>query len=72
MIKLKPGYGARLKEERKRLKLTQEELGNVCRVKRLTQYHYEKESGYFNIIYLKHAEQAGVNVHYVLFGDSND
>lgn len=68
MIKLKAGYGSRLKEERKRLGYTQEQLAEMTGKKRLTQYHYEKESGDFSIDYLKKAEDAGIDIHYVLFG----
>ena len=62
------GFGARLKEERKRLKLSQEALAETGGVKRLAQQQYESENSVPNLRYLNAIGIAGVSLPYVLFG----
>ena len=62
------GFGARLKEERKRLKLSQEALAEAGGVRRLAQQQYESENSAPNLRYLNAISIAGVSLPYVLFG----
>jgi transcriptional regulator with XRE-family HTH domain len=62
------GFGARLKDERKRLKLSQEALAEAGGVKRLAQQQYESENSVPNLRYLNAIGIAGVSLPYVLFG----
>lgn len=63
-----PGLGERLKEERKRLGLSQEEFAKRAGVKRLAQLQYEKEAREPRTSYLAALSEMGVSLSYVLFG----
>lgn len=63
-----PGLGDRLREERKRLNLTQEEFALRTGVKRTAQINYENETREPKISYLAALPPIGVNLPYVLFG----
>lgn len=62
------GIGERLKEERKRLRLGQEELGEKVGVSRNTQANYEKEVSSPDAAYLSSVAAIGIDVLYVLTG----
>lgn len=61
--------GARLRDERARLGVSQTELANVCGIAKNTQLNYEKDERSPDAPYLLLANKAGVDVHYVLFGE---
>jgi len=63
-----PGFGARLREERKRLGLNQEQLAEVAGVKRLAQAQYESEAREPRLSYLSAISSAGANLYYLLYG----
>lgn len=63
-----PGFGLRLKEERKRLGLSQSELGQLAGVQRLAQSQYEAETSTPTVRYLCQINAAGVDLSYLLFG----
>ncbi|AHF77588.1 Putative prophage transcriptional regulator [Sodalis praecaptivus] len=60
--------GMRLKEERERLKLSQEAFGNIGGVKKLAQHKYEKDERAPDSNYLAALSLAGVDILYVLTG----
>lgn len=62
------GFGARLKEERKRLKLSQEKLGNLGGVGRLAEIQYEGEVTAPTTRYLALIASAGIDLAYLIFG----
>lgn len=66
--KLPKGFGDRLKLERKRLGMNQEEFGAKADVQRFTQYQYEAEVNSPNVRYLASILEIGVDLTYVLFG----
>lgn len=68
LLKLQPNFGARLKQERSRLKLTQQAFAENAGVKRVTQYLYENEDGSPNYRYIKAIADLGVDIHYLFFG----
>ena len=68
---ISPGFGARLKEERHRLKLSQAEFAELAEVRRLAQSQYESESTSPTVKYLAAISTAGVDLQYVLFGRKN-
>lgn len=70
MSKLLDGFGKRLKEQRKRLDLTQTEFAEQAGIKRVTQFLYENETNSPNVRYLKAIEDIGVDLHYLIFGYS--
>lgn len=63
-----PGMGLRLKEERKRLGKTQEELAEAGGVRRLSQIQYENETTAPSTRYLSGIAAVGVDLSYVLLG----
>lgn len=67
-----PGFGSRLRSERKRLGLNQEQLADSAGIKRLAQSQYEAESREPRISYLAAIGAAGVDLYYLLFGRSVD
>lgn len=67
MIDLKE-FGRRLQEERKRLGLTQEELGQRTDLSRAAQATYEGGKAAPDIVYMALAGDAGIDVNYVLSG----
>ena len=60
--------GERLREERKRLELTQARLASLGEVSRPTQYLYENAERYPSIEYLSKIANHGVDVVYVFCG----
>lgn len=60
--------GARLKAERERLGLSQEDMAQKCGVSRPTQYRYETGRGVPDSAYFNAAAGIGVNVQLVLAG----
>lgn len=60
--------GARLREERMRLGISQTDLATICSVAKNTQLNYEKDERSPDALYLVSAHDAGVDVMYVLFG----
>ena len=62
------GFGQRLKEERRRLKLSQEALAEIGGVKRLAQLQYESETSTPTVRYLSAIGAAGVDLAYLLLG----
>lgn len=62
------GFGQRLKEERKRLKLSQTELAQLGGVGRLAQSQYESEATGPTTRYLSAIGAAGVDLAYLIFG----
>lgn len=67
------GFSVRLKEERARLKLNQEEFGRLGGVGKIAQLHYEKASRSPTVEYLFALEdsRAGVDVGYLVSGVRN-
>ena len=61
-------FGLRLKGERKRLGLTQEEFSSLGGVKKLAQINYEKDKTLPDVGYLLLVGEAGVDISYVLTG----
>jgi transcriptional regulator with XRE-family HTH domain len=61
-------FGHRLRRERDRLGLTQDDFGRLGGVKRLTQYLYEQDSRVPDLRYLMRLAEAGVDVVYLLLG----
>lgn len=66
---IRPGIGARLKEERKALSLSQEALGQKIGVAKLTVFSYEKELSPLDVRMLAKLSAAGVDVYYLLTGE---
>lgn len=60
--------GARLREERERLGLSQQSMGEIGGVKKLTQLNYEKGERAPDTIYLTALASVGVDIAYVLTG----
>ena len=60
--------GIRLKEERKRLGLTQEAMGLACGVAKRTQILFEQDAHLPGGAYFVAADELGVDVTYVLVG----
>lgn len=63
--------GKRLAEERKRLNLSQEELGLMGGVKKNAQFQYETDERSPKADYLSAIAQGGVDVTYILTGQHN-
>lgn len=62
-------FGSRLREERQRLSLNQEELANYGGVKRGAQINYEKDERVPDANYMSSIANIGVDIHYVLTGE---
>ena len=60
--------GERLREERERLDLNQEQLGAIGGVKKLSQFNYENNKRAPDTDYLVQLAKVGIDVSYVLFG----
>lgn len=63
-------FGVRLRDERKRLGLSGEALGEIGGVKKIAQSNYETGKRYPDARYLMAIGEAGVDVAYVLTGVS--
>lgn len=61
--------GARLQEERKRLKLNQDELGNLLGVSRRTIAAYEAGASEAGMVLLSNAAKVGFDILYVITGE---
>ncbi|MDD7545201.1 helix-turn-helix domain-containing protein [Actinobacillus porcinus] len=59
----------RLKNERERLKLTQEQLGAVGGVTKLSQFNYENGKRTPDANYLSEVAKVGVDILYVILGE---
>ena len=66
------GFGARLKQERARLGINQADFAEQCGIKRATQFLYETETNSPTLRYLTAANQLGVDIFYVLFGQPEE
>jgi DNA-binding XRE family transcriptional regulator len=64
--------GERLKEERERLKLSQEAFGDVGGVKRLAQINYERNDRAPDATYLQQVAAIGADVLYILTGNRTE
>lgn len=62
-------FAERLKSERKRLKLNQEEFGNACGVKIIAQSNYELGKRMPDAEYLQKAHDLGVDTNYLITGE---
>lgn len=62
-------FGVRLREERERLGMNQEQIGALGGVNRNTQGKYEKDLRSPDAAYLQALSTAGVDVHYVITGE---
>lgn len=60
--------GERLKNEREKLGLSQEQLGAIGGVKKLAQFRYESGETFPNAQYLTEVSKVGIDVNYILFG----
>ncbi len=63
-----PGFGERLRIERERLGMSQEEMAAIFGVKRLAQSQYEKEVTAPTVRYLAEIAKNGVDLHFLIFG----
>ena len=64
-------FGRRLKEERRRLGLTQTEFATACGVLKGTQVNYENGTRSPDAVYLMRAQTSGVDTLYLLSGQRN-
>lgn len=64
--------GSRLREERERLKLTQEAFATACGVGRRAQVTYESDERSPDARYLEAASKIGVDIAYVIYGGKTD
>ena len=62
-------FGLRLKEERQRLQLTQQELAEIGGVKRSSQYLYESSERTPTMEYIARIVSAGADFKYLLLGE---
>lgn len=67
--RLLPGLGKRLREERERLSLTQEQLANQLGITRRTIINHEGEAFPIPLEYLDQLGKLGADCHFLLFGD---
>lgn len=63
-----PGFGERLREERKRLKMNQTQLAEAGGIQRLAQLQYEAEATAPTTRYLSSIGSAGVDLAYLILG----
>lgn len=62
------GFGARLKEERKKLKLSQSEMADAGSIGRTAQVSYEAGQTFPDVHYLTLIQATGVDMTYILGG----
>lgn len=62
------GIGDRIKQERERLGLNQDEFGKLGGVTRKSQFNYESEERMPDAAYLESISQAGVDVQFIITG----
>lgn len=65
------GIGARLRAERRRLKMTQEDFATACGVARRAQTAYEAGTRYPDARYLALAASLGVDIAFVVTGTTS-
>ena len=65
-FRIKPGIGERLRQERQRLKLTQEQLAEAIGVSKVTLYSYEKDLSAMDVSTLIRLSEAGVDLSFLL------
>lgn len=65
------GFGYRLRHERVRLNLTQEEISEKCGISRVQWGKYEREVSSPSKKVLQKLEQLGANIEYILFAKAN-
>jgi DNA-binding XRE family transcriptional regulator len=68
-FRIKHGVGLRMREERLRLRLTQDELAQKLSVSRGTYLAYEKQLYPMDLTVVAQMPDAGLDVHYVLTGE---
>jgi transcriptional regulator with XRE-family HTH domain len=61
-------FGIRLKQERQRLQMSQEDIATVGGVKRRAQISYEQEERVPDVAYMVALSHAGVDIDYVMLG----
>jgi transcriptional regulator with XRE-family HTH domain len=61
-------FGQRLREERERLQMTQQQFAELGGVKRVTQHLYEMSERHPDVRYLEALALHGVDVHYLVLG----
>ena len=61
-------FGTRLKSERKRLGLTQEEFAQACQVQKGAQLNYELGKRFPDTEYLRHAANLGADMLFLVLG----
>lgn len=71
-FKLLDGLGARLKDAREEIGLSQKDLAAAGGVTRFTQAGYENEATDPNIGYLKLIQKTGIDLQYILYGRRQD
>jgi len=70
-LEIRPGWGARLKQERKRLTYTQAEIAKLSGVSVVSYQQYEREEVEPRLGYLNPLASIGVNIRFVMFDESN-
>ncbi len=71
-FKLKDGIGDRLREARVRLALKQSDLAAIGNISRATQVSYEAGTTEPTTAYLRQVQPSGIDIPFVLFGQSHD
>lgn len=66
------GYGNRLRKERLRLDLTQEQIANECDISRVQWGKYEREVAIISKKVLKKLQPLGVDVDFVLYNNDSE
>ena len=64
-------FGSRLKEERNKVKLSQEVFGAIAGVSKQSQINYEKSERYPDLKYLQNIAELGCDVQYIITGISS-
>ena len=68
---IQEGWGARLKQERKRLAYTQAEIAKLSGVSVVTYQQYEREEFEPRLGYLNQLANLAVSIRFVMFGESD-
>lgn len=61
-------FGTRLKEERNKVKLSQEAFGAFAGVSKQSQINYEKSERYPDLKYLQNISELGCDIQYIVIG----
>lgn len=67
-LQLQPELGSRLRHERERLEMTQEQLAERLNIARRSVINYETEANPVPLEYIKDLSQLGADLHFMLFG----